>query len=576
MDIPGATALNFDPAPLSITTAFRRLAYVTLGAKTCPIPSNLASATSNVVTVTVDSSALPVINFVSGATNDVMCEGDDLTFDASGTTGASSYQYFINGISQGPSSVATTLFVPSGTLSDTSTVRVHATSSTASPCFSSFTITMRVNSFNGTNSIGNGQVICASEDPAAFTSLAVPTTTIPTANLTYQWQSRIGTNSFTDIASTNSIVYDPSLLATTTDFRRIARSEFNGVTCTDISNFITIAVDPVPTATLVGSNTACIGEAVQFTASGGVTYEFFRNNISFAGPSASNVVTTTTSNGDQITVEVTNTNSCTALSAPITMSVSNPPAAALSSGLAADTMCEGDFPVFTASPAVAGYTYQFFINGSLQTAGVTTNSFDSSLSSTTLTDGATILVQVTNTDGCSASASLTLRVNGLTGANTITGSQTICSGGDPTTLTNFSVPTANLGGASVTYQWQSRPQGGTFTDIPGATSLTYDPPVLTLTTAYRRAVYATFNGVQCPSGIASATSNVVTITVDAASVPTVSFNSGVSNNTMCDGDTVIFDASGTTGASSYEFFVAGLTQRSAFGSCDIHASFSFE
>ena len=85
--------------------------------------------------------------------------------------------------------------------------------------------------------------------------------------------------------------------------------------------------------------------------------------------------------------------------------------------------------------------------------------------------------------------------------------------------------------------------GGTFTDIPGATSLTYDPPVLTLTTAYRRAVYATFNGVQCPSGIASATSNVVTITVDAASVPTVSFNSGVSNNTMCDGDTVIFDAS---------------------------------
>ena len=291
-----------------------------------------------------------------------------------------------------------------------------------------------------------------------------------------------------------------------------------------------------------------------------MTYEFFRNNISFAGPSASNVVTTTTSNGDQITVEVTNTNSCTALSSAITMSVSNPPAAAISSGLTADTMCEGDLPVFTASPAVAGYTYQFFINGSLQTSGVTTNTFDSSLSSTTLTDGAVILVQVTNTDGCSASASLTLRVNSLSGANTITGSQTICSGGDPTTLTNFSAPTADLGGATVTYQWQSRPLGGTFTDIPGATALTYDPPVLTLTTAYRRAVYATFNGVQCPSGIASASSNVVTITVDAASVPSVSFNSGVSNNTMCDGDTVVFDASGTTGASSYEFFIAGLSQ----------------
>ena len=61
-------------------------------------------------------------------------------------------------------------------------------------------------------------------------------------------------------------------------------------------------------------------------------------------------------------------------------------------------------------------------------------------------------------------------------------------------------------------------------------------------------------------GTASASSNVVTITVDAASVPSVSFNSGVSNNTMCDGDTVVFDASGTTGASSYEFFIAGLSQ----------------
>ena len=277
--------------------------------------SNIASATSNVVTVTVDSSALPVISFVSGVTNDVMCEGDDLTFDASGTTGANSYEYFINGISQGPSSVATTLFVPSGTLSDTSTVRVHATSTIASPCFSSFTITMRVNSFNGTNSIGNGQTICASDDPLALTSLAVPSTTIPAANLTYQCESN-RFKLFTDIA-TNSIVYCP-LLATTTDFRRITRSEFNGVTCIDVSNFITIAVDPVPTATLVGSSTACIGDTVQFTASGGVTYEFFRNNISFAGPSASNVVTTTTSNGDQITVEVTNTNSCTALSSAIT------------------------------------------------------------------------------------------------------------------------------------------------------------------------------------------------------------------------------------------------------------------
>ena len=35
--------------------------------------------------------------------------------------------------------------------------------------------------------------------------------------------------------------------------------------------------------------------------------------------------------------------------------------------------CEGQFPVFAAGPAVAGYTYEFYINGTQQTVGVTTN-----------------------------------------------------------------------------------------------------------------------------------------------------------------------------------------------------------
>ena len=286
---------------------------------------------------------------------------------------------------------------------------------------------MRVIDLTTSNTVSSSQSICSGDTPTQLTGNAVSSNI---GSITYQWQSRIGANPFANIAGAITQNYTPTTgLATTTQFQRVAIASFNGVTCNDTSNVITVSVDPLPTASLIGTNTACIGDTVNFTATGGVRYEFFRNGASLGPASATATLSRNDLvTGDQITVEVTNTNSCTALSAPITMSVSNPPAAALSSGLAADTMCEGDFPVFTASPAVAGYTYQFFINGSLQTAGVTTNSFDSSLSSTTLTDGATILVQVTNTDGCSASASLTLRVNGLTGANTITGSQTICSG----------------------------------------------------------------------------------------------------------------------------------------------------
>ena len=559
-DIPGATGLNFDPSAISTTTAFRRVAYVSLGGKTCPIASDIETAASNVVTITVNTTALPAISFVSGATNDVMCEGDDLTFDASGTTGANFFQFFVNGISQGPSGTASTLLVTSSMLTDGSTVRVVATSTAASPCSSDFTITMRVNSFTGTNTIGNGQNICENDNPAVLTSIQAPTPALGGANLTYVWQSRTGTNAFADIASTNSPTYDPPVLAEDTDFRRIARSEFNGVICEDISNFITIQVDPAPIATLTGSSTACLGEEVTFSATGGGLYEFFRNNISLAPRSATNNVTTTVNNGDLIKVVVTDTNSCTADSATITMTVTNPPVASISSGLTDNIMCEDDTPIFTAGPAVAGYTYDFYLNSVLQTTGISTNTFDTSALGASLPNNALIEVTVTDANGCSDTASLTMLVNSWSGTNSITGVQTICQGGVPATLSNDQAPTADLASSTIVYQWQSRTGLNPFTDMPGATGQTLTPSVLSTTTAFRRLAYAQINGITCPSSVASAASNIVTVTVDANAAPTVSFSSGFANDTMCDGDAIVFDASGTTGANFYEFFVNGLTQ----------------
>ncbi|MGB1449602.1 MAG: beta strand repeat-containing protein, partial [Flavobacteriaceae bacterium] len=559
-DIPGATSLTYDPSALSTTTAYRRIAYVTLGSKTCPVASNIQSAASNVVTITVNTTALPAISFISGATNDVMCEGDELTFDASGTTGATSFEFFINNISQGPSSTASTLLVTSSMISDGTPVRVHATSSTASPCYSSFTITMRVNSFSGVNAIGNGQNICENDDPDALSSIQVPTADLAGASLTYVWQSRTGTNTFSDIASTNSSTYDPPVLSTNTDFRRVARSEFNGVVCEDISNFVTIQVDPAPIATLVGSNTACLGEEVTFSATGGGLYEFFKNNVSISPRSSSNIVTTTVNNGDQIKVVVTDTNSCTAESSISSMTVTNPPVASISSGLTGDILCEGDFPVFTAGPAVAGYTYEFYLNSALQTTGVSTNTFDTAVGGIALPNNALIEVKVINPEGCSDTASLTISLNSWSGTNSITGVQTICQGGTPSTLYNDQAPTADLPGAIIVYQWQSRTGLNAFTDMPGVTGQTFTPSVLSTTTAYRRLAYAQINGIDCPTNIASATSNIVTVTVDANAAPTVSFTSGFANDTICDGAAVVFDASGTTGANFYEFFVNGLTQ----------------
>ena len=99
-------------------------------------------------------------------------------------------------------------------------------------------------------------------------------------------------------------------------------------------------------------------------------------------------------------------------------------------------MCEGDFPVFTAGPANTAFTYQFFVNGTAQTLEVSTNTFDTAVAGLSLVTTTIVTVQVTNADGCTGSASLTLRVNRLDGTNSITGSQTICSGADPAVINN--------------------------------------------------------------------------------------------------------------------------------------------
>ena len=67
-------------------------------------------------------------------------------------------------------------------------------------------------------------------------------------------------------------------------------------------------------------------------------------------------------------------------------------------------MCEDDTPIFTAGPAVVGFTYDFYLNSVLQTTGVATNAFDTSALGTPLPNNALIEVTVTDPNGCSNTA----------------------------------------------------------------------------------------------------------------------------------------------------------------------------
>ncbi len=131
----------------------------------------------------------------------------------------------------------------------------------------------------------------------------------------------------------------------------------------------------------------------------------------------------------------------------------------------------------------------------------------------------------TDTRGCGSGTygvqwSYYWRYNSIN-AGSINGTQTICSGGNPTVLGN-----ASDGSLWVTYQWQySDNNGGSWTSISGATGTTYDPPAgLTVTRWYRR-VASTCGGA------ADAISNTIVVTVNPLPVATAT----PSTATICSG-----------------------------------------
>jgi PKD repeat protein len=89
--------------------------------------------------------------------------------------------------------------------------------------------------------------------------------------------------------------------------------------------------------------------------------------------------------------------------------------------------------------------------------------------------------------------------------NTISADQSVCTGVLPAGLTG-TAPTGSDG--NFNYQWQSSPNGTTWTDVNGAVFAAYAPPALTATTRYRRIV----STITCNGDLRNI-SNTVTITV---------------------------------------------------------------
>ncbi len=153
--------------------------------------------------------------------------------------------------------------------------------------------------------------------------------------------------------------------------------------------------------------------------------------------------------------------------------------------------------------------YAASTGGSVLSGGTGTTTFTTpSISTTTI-----YYAQARNTTtGCVSATRLAVSaiINGTFNAGSIATNQTICSGSTPSTLT--STTGASGGSGTLSYEWQSSTTSSSvgFNSISSTNTSTYSPGALTQTTYFRR--------VATTTNADSDTSNVVTITVNPASV----------------------------------------------------------
>ncbi len=566
-NIIGATSATYNvPAGLAVTTFFRRVVNSTINGVVC-------TAISNCLTVTV--------NNISGGTisgDQTICSGDDPgafinNIPANGTN-AITFQWQRStidcntGFSNVSGATLSTYDPPVG-LTVTTYYRRVATSVLNGVVCSSNSNCVIVTVHDLTpGSIATDQTICSGGDPAAFSSVAATSS----GSISYQWQkSTTGcSGTFSNISGATANIYnEPAGVTVTSYYRRVATSTVNGVTCSLNSNCVTVTVNDVTPGTVIGNQTVCGGgafaltETTAATGTGSLTYQW-QSNTTDCGSAFTNIIGATSANYNvpagltvttffrRVVNSTINGFVCSATSECLTVTINNVNGGIISGS---QTYCNGGNPVaFTSSVEATGTSavaYQWqssTINcttGFSDISGATLNTYAPPAGIIITTYYRRVATSIVNGVTCTSNSNcLTIFINDVA-AGTVTGTQTICAGGDPSIFTSA---IAAAGSGVVTYQWQSSIADCNtgFSNISGANSGTYDVPAgLSVTTYYKRIVTSTLNGVIC-----TATANCITVTVNPLPVMT-----SASTATICSGSALNIPLTSSI-AASYTWIAA--------------------
>lgn len=510
----------------------------------CVMTSNAActstsTATSNTVTMTVNSSVVPAVS-ISANPGSTICSGTSVIFTATPTNGGTtpSYQWKLNGTNVGTNSATYTnaALVNSDVVSCVMTSNANCASPASA---TSNTVTMTVS-----GSVAPAVSIAANPGSTICTGTSVTFTATPTnggATPSYQWKLN-GTN-----VGTNSATYTNAALANADAVSCVMTSSSGCASpTTATSNTVTItittAVTPAVSIAAAPGSTICGGTSVTFTATptnGGTTPSYqWKLNGGNVGTNSATYTNAALANNDQVSCVMTSNAGClstpTATSNTVTMTVSASVSPSVSiTANPGNTVCSGTSVTFTAVAVNGGSTpaYQWQVNG--VNAGTNSDTYTSSA----LADGDVVTCILTSNASCASSSTatsndITMSVSGSVAPTVSIAAapgETVCIG----TNVTFTATPGN-GGSSPSYQWT----------LNGAN-------VGTNSDTYSNNALVTGDQVQCTmtsnstcATTSTATSQVITMTVNNSLVPTVSASGPL---TFCQGGSVELTASAAAG-----------------------------
>jgi len=442
--------------------------------------------------------------FVVPSPSDNVCAGTQMTYVASPSASGSTYEFFINGITQGTQS--SNFFGP--VTASAGSVSVHIVdpntgcsgTSPVVPITVSAAPTVTISSTDADNTVCNGD------------------------NVTYTAGGGTGTDTYgfyingTLVQSSTAATLATTNL-TSNDTVYVVLTKSGAAGCIVQSSPIITQVNTItPTLTTnTGGTTFCSGDIVTFFASGGSSYEFYVGGVLVQGPSASSTYTTNTlpTGASTVSVIVSDAIGCTGTMA-ISTSVTAAPNITISQS--ATSICSGTPVTFN---AFNGTTYEFFING----ISVQGPSSTATYTTSALNNGDVVSVTGSTAGSCGFNAPATaITVTNATSAGTISGTTAICQSSTAQLLSSSPVTNGT---------WLSSNSNIVSVSSTG---------LITGVTAGSANIFYTVVSSGCTS-----TSPPHLVSVSATGSLSINSTAASQSNTICAGESVVLSASAGTG-----------------------------